>query len=200
MKKIVLTVILSTFLTSCVEAVITGSVASTIMATREKSVKNTAKDTVIAAKIDSKIIAKGVVTPRNSVKVMVNEGRVLLTGKVTDVEKGRVVYDKAWKTKNVVEVIDEVQIEDKKLAARDFTSFFTDFYLMCKIKSKLFFNKEVTAADFKITSSFGKVYVFGIAKDDYEMEEVLSVISKTVGVKKVINHAIMRDDSRRRSS
>lgn len=200
MKKSILAVILAVFLSSCVEAVVTGSVASTILVTREKSVKDTAKDTMIAAKIDTKIVSNGVITPRNSVKVMVNEGRVLLTGRVTDVDKGRKVYDSAWKTKNVVEVIDEVKIENDSLSAVDFTTFFTDLYLTVKIKAKLFFDKAVTAADFKITSSYGKVYVFGVAKDDFEMEEVLSVISKTVGVKKVINHAILKDDSRRQSS
>jgi osmotically-inducible protein OsmY len=200
MKNIILLLLVWMFLASCVETVVVASVASTIVTTREKSVKDTAKDSVIAAKIDQTLVSNGVITPRNSVKVMVNEGRVLLTGKVTDVQKGKKIYDTAWKTKGVVEVIDEVDIKQEKLSAVDFTSFFSDFYLITKIKAKLFFNKEVTAADFKITSSYGKVYVFGVAKDDYEMEKTLSVISKVVGVKKVINHAILKDDNRRRAS
>ncbi len=199
MKRILILFILGTFLTSCVETVIVGSVATTIIATREKSVKDTGRDVVIAAKIDKGLIANGMITPKNSVKAMVNEGRVLLTGHVSDLEKGKRAYEIAWSTTGVVEVIDEVQIDQKKVKVRDFTSTFTDSYLTAKIKAQLFLNRDITAADFKICTSRGDVYVFGIAGDEVQMSEALRVISNISGVKKVINHAIMNDDNRRSS-
>ncbi len=198
MKKIILFTILASFLTSCVESVIVGSVAGGIVVTREKSVKDTMSDSKIAAKIDAKLISSGLLTPKNSVKVMVNEGRVLLTGTITDVEKGREVYELAWSTAGVIEVIDEVKIDEGGYKMKDFTTFFTDTYLVSKIKTRLFFNRDVTAADFKITSSYGEVYILGTAKDRSEMNEALRVVANASGVKKVINHSILHDDNRRR--
>jgi len=198
MKKIILFLSFGFFLTSCVESVIMGSVAGGIVATREKSIKHTLKDAQIAVKIDAKLISTGLLLPKNSVKVMVNEGRVLLTGSIADVKRGGEVYELAWNTKSVVEVIDEVKIDQGSYRIKDFTSYFTDLFLVTKIKSKLFFNKDVTAADFKITSSYGNVYVLGTVKSRSEMDEALRVISNSRGVKKVINHAILHDDSRRR--
>ena len=199
MRKILLFVILAGFLTSCVETVVVGTVAGGVVATREKSVKDTLKDTQIAATIDAKLVAIGLITPKNSVKVMVNEGRVLLTGTITDVAKGKEIYELAWNTKGVVEVVDEVKIVLGKYRTKDFTSYFSDSFLVSKIKVKLFLNRDVTAADFKITSSYGNVYVLGIAKDQMEMNEALRVIANASGVKKVINHAILNDDNRRRA-
>mgnify|MGYP000571978571 CR=1 FL=1 len=199
MKKIILFTIFCTFLTSCVESVVFGTVAGGVVATREKSVKSTLMDTKIAAIIDAKLVSIGLLTPKNSVKVMVSEGRVLLTGTITEVEKGRKIYELAWNTKGVVEVVDEVKINQGKFKAKDFTSYFTDTYLVAKIKTKLFFNRDVTAADFKITSSYGEIYIIGVAKDQVEMSETLRVISNSGGVKKVINHTILNDDNRRRS-
>ncbi len=198
MKRTILLLSFAAFLTSCVETVVVGSVAGGIVATREKSVKHTVKDAGIAAKIDAKLIAKGLITPKNSVKVMVNEGRVLLTGTITDVEKGKEIYQTTWDTNGVVEVIDEVEIDQGKYRVKDFTAYFTDTYLVAKIKTKLFFDRDVTAADFKVTSSYGNVYILGTAKDRAEMNEALRVISNAGGVKKVVNHAILHDDSRRR--
>lgn len=199
LKNIALFFTVALFLTSCVETVVVGSVATNIIATREKSIKDTGKDTWIAAKIDKDILANVMVMPKNSVKVMVNEGRVLLVGRITDLEKGKKIYEIAWNTKGVVEVIDEIQINQEKVRVRDFSTPFTDSYLTTRIKAKLFWNQDVTGADFKICSSYGNVYVFGVAKNEAEMSEALRVVSNVTGVKKVINHAILNEDSRRRS-
>lgn len=197
MKKNILILSFLMFLTSCVETVIVGSVASTIAVTRQKTLKDTKNDVVIAAKIDKEFALNGLKTMRNSVKIMVNEGRVLLTGVVRDLDKGQKANQIVWKIEGVKELIDEIQIEEKGLKTRDFSGFFVDSFTTSRVKSKLFFNPKITAADFKITTSNDVVYILGVAKNNQELNEVLKAISTISGVKRVVNHAILVSDHRR---
>ncbi len=197
MKKIILSLTFLLFLTSCIETVVVGSAATAIVVTRQKNLKNTKNDVIIAAKIDKEFLVNGLKTPRNSVAVMVSEGRVLLTGTIRDLEKGKKATEIVWKTKGVKELIDEVEIDEKGLKVRDFGGGVYDSLITAKIKTKLFFNREVVAADFKINTSSGVVYILGIAKNNAQLTETLRVVSKTVGVKRVVNHAILVNDTRR---
>ncbi len=197
MKKYLAIISLLFLITSCVEATVVGFGAAAIVATREKSLKDTKDDVIIAAKIDKELVINGLKTPKNSISVMVSEGRVLMTGAIRDLKKGKLASEIIWKTNGVKEVIDEVEIRDKNLAVRDFSETFTDSFLTAKIKTKLFFNRKISLADYKMSSFNGSVYLLGIAKNKSELDEVLRVISKTSGVKKVINHVVMANDRRR---
>lgn len=197
MKKISTLLIFCLFLSSCVESVMVGSIAGTIVATREKSLKDTKDDVLISTKIDKDLLFNGMKTPSNSVEVMVNEGRVLLVGVVRDLKKGQKLNKIVWSTKGVKELIDEVEIDKDSLKVRDFGGGFIDSFVTAKIKSKLFFSRKVTVADFKIKTENGVVYILGSAKNRSELDNTLKIISKTSGVKRVVNHAILVNDNRR---
>ncbi len=197
MKKLAITLLIFLFLSSCVETVAVGSVAGVIITTREKSLEDTKKDVFISIKIDKDLLLNNLKTPRNSVKVMVNEGRVLLVGTVRNLDKGKEANKIVWNTDGVKELIDEVEVEQKGLGARDFAGGFIDSYITAKIRSKLFFSRKVTAADFKIKTENNTVYILGVAKNDHELKEALDIIASTVGVKRVVNHSILVNDRRR---
>lgn len=179
------------------EATVVGFGAVAIVATREKSLKDTKDDVIISAKIDKEFVINGLKTPKNSISVMVSEGRVLMTGAIRDLKKGQKATEIVWKVNGVKEVIDEVEIRDKNLGVKDFGETFTDSFLTSKIKTKLFFNRKISLSDYKISSFNRSVYLLGIAKNKDELDEVLRVISKTSGVIKVVNHVIMANDHRR---
>lgn len=198
MKNKILSLAVLFFLSSCVETVIVGSAATAVVVTRQKNLKETKDDVVIAAKIDKEFLVNGMKTPRNYIDVMVSEGRVLLTGVIRDLAKGQKANAIAWKTSGVKEIIDEIEIDEKGLRVRDFGGGFVDSFVTSKIKTKLFFSRKTTAADFKITTQNGTVYVLGISKNNAELSEALKIISNTSGVKKVVNHAILANDTRRK--
>ncbi|HLD76525.1 MAG TPA: BON domain-containing protein [Rickettsiales bacterium] len=197
MKKFIAILALLFITASCVEATVISFGAGTIVATRNKSLSDTKDDVIIAAKIDKEFLVNGLKTPRNSVEVMVSEGRVLITGEIRDLQKGKKAVEIIWKIKGVKELIDEVEIKKEDLRIADFGGVISDTYLTSKIKTKLFFNRKVSLADYKISSFNHSVYLLGIAKDRAEIDEVLRVISKTSGIKKVVNHVILANDSRR---
>jgi len=196
MKNILVALIL--FCTaSCVETVVVGSVATAVVMTREKTLLETKNDIIISSKIDAEFIKQGLKTPKDSVGIMVNEGRVLLIGVVREPSKGKLANDISWKISGVKEVIDEIQISQNGLGVSDFTDIAKDSYITSFIKTRLFFKPSLRPSNYKISTTSGIVYVLGTAQDSDNMKNVLSLIAKTSGVKKVVNHIILENDSRR---
>jgi osmotically-inducible protein OsmY len=186
------------FATSCVETVIIGATTAGVLTVREKSFKNTQKDVIIASKLGTEFISKGLKNPRNSIDISVNEGRVLLTGIARDPEKSKLASQLAWKVLGVKEVIDEIQVgEVANLRAADFGRAFMDYIITLEIETKLLFVNDAATVNYKITTVNKTVYLLGLANDNSEMQKVLTMVAKVGGVKKVVNHIILVDDSRR---
>lgn len=198
MKNIFFAALILLFTASCVETIVVGSVAGAVLVTREKSLLSTKDDVIIATKIDAYLLKEGLKSPKDSVGVMVNEGRVLLTGVIRDLAKGKQAVDESWKIKGVKEVIDEIQINPKGMGVNDFTDSLKDTYITSVLKTKLFFKPDIVPTNYKIATVSGTVYALGTAKNESDMRKALEIISKTRGVKKVVNHIILADDSRRR--
>ncbi len=188
------------FASSCVETVIVGSVAGGALVVREKSLNDTRSDIMISTQLGAKFVANGLKNPGNSIDITVNEARVLLTGIARDPEKAKLAQELAWKVKGVKEVIDEIQVHtDGEFHLRDFSTAFRDYLITSEIESRLLFARDISTINFQVTTVDGTVYLLGVADDDFEMRRVLAIVSKTRGVVKVVNHAILEDDSRRRS-
>jgi osmotically-inducible protein OsmY len=198
-KFIFFAVILVFFATSCVETVVVGSVATGVLITREKSISKTSSDIAIATNLGSKFIVNGLKNPGNSVDITVNEGRVLLTGIVRKPENAKLAQTLAWKVSGVKEVIDEIQFHEDEFYAKDFSSGAVDYVITGEIESKLLVAKGVSSMNFQVTTVGKVVYLLGVAQDDFEMQKVLAVAAKVRGVKEVVNHIILANDSRRRS-
>jgi osmotically-inducible protein OsmY len=200
LKKISLLFVISSllFLNACVETVVVGSVATGVAVTREKSLSETRSDISISLHLGAKLLENGLKKPGNSVDITVNEGRVLLTGIVRNPEKAKLAQDLAWKVSGVKEVIDEIQFHEDKFFAKDFSSGFFDYVITGEIESKLLFAKGVSTTNFQVTTVAQTVYLLGVAQDDFEVQKVIAVAAKTRGVKEVVNHIILANDSRRR--
>lgn len=185
---------------SCVETVVVGSVFAGGFVVREKSFNSTRYDIVISTKLGSQFFENGLKNPGNSIDVTVNEGRVLLTGIARDGAKAKLAQELAWKVSGVKEVIDEIQIrEDEKMHMRDVSSAMRDYIITGEIEAKILMGRNITSMNFQVTTVDNTVYLLGVATDETEMRRVLSIASKIRGVEKVVNHAILRNDSRRRS-
>ncbi len=198
MKKIFVAFLLLFLTTSCVETVVVGSFATIAVVTREKTLSATADDVAIVAQIDKNFLTNGLKGLSNSVSVTVNEGRVLLTGVIRDADKGHLALDIAWKTSGVKEVIDEVEVNQNGVGVHDFSSTFTDSYITSVIKAKLFFYPQIYPSNYKVTTFNRVVYLLGSYKSDSDLKELLRIVSKTYGVKKVVNYVISANDNRRK--
>ena len=184
--------------TSCVETIIVGSMATGSMVTREKSAGDMKDDVWISAQIITKYTGKGLNGFKNSVDVTVNEGRVLLTGVVRDPKKEELAVNLAWKVDGVKEVINEIQLlEDPNYRPKNFSRATVDMILTMEIEAKLLIKPQLRSTNYKINTVNGVVYLMGIAADEEELNKALDVVARVRGVKKVVNHIILSDDRRR---
>ena len=197
-KKIILSLISVFLLSSCVETIVISSGVGAGLAYREKTIEDTRSDLKISTKIASKFIANGLKNPTNSVDITVNEARVMLTGIVDNVEKAKLAQELCWQVKGVNEVIDEIQIrKDGKFKVADIGVAFYDYLITAEIETKFALAKDLRFLNYQITTVNNEVYLMGVALDSKEMNRAVSIASKVRGVKKVINHILLADDSRR---
>jgi osmotically-inducible protein OsmY len=184
-------VLLLFLITSCVETLVLGAAAGGVFATQNKSFGDAGNDVLINTKIDKSFIANGLKNPKNKIGVTVDEQRVLLTGVVDKPQISKKAVQIAWKTKGVKEVIDEIQIINKKSSGKSFVDYFKDSSITTQINSKALLNENVSTIDFDVITVNQIVYLIGSAKSRKEIQEIIEIAATTAGVRKVISHIVL---------
>lgn len=196
-KKFVAAIFLALSLSSCVETVIVGSVATTNILMREKTIADSKKDINITSKILKEFSKAGLKVPGNAIDVMVNEQRVLLSGIVSSSSLSKKAQDLAWKVTGVKEVIDEVQIARNKSKLNGFRTYSRDAAITSQIEARALFAQDISLLNTKVNTVNSTVYLLGVAQDNYEIDKITKMVAKTKGVKRVVSHIITISDSRR---
>ena len=98
-------------LSGCANAVIGVGTAAVAASTTEKGLSTSFADTQIHAKLTDQFI-KNKFTLVTAVTTTVNDGAVLLTGKVKTPEEKILATKLAWKVRGVREVVNELQVTD----------------------------------------------------------------------------------------
>ena len=195
MKKIIFLISALLITSSCVETAVLGSLATVgTVAAQERTTGQAIDDTSIFWKIkqlylkeeNSKNLLSGV-----SIEVI--EGRVHLTGGVNSTETRIDAVRLAWKPRGVKEVINEITIKNENTL----TSIVQNKWIKGQIASKLLLEKGVRSVNYSIEVVDGVVYLMGIAQDANELNKVTTIASMVKGVKKVVNHAILKADASR---
>jgi osmotically-inducible protein OsmY len=180
-------------LAGCIEILGAGAGAAGVAVIQERSVGHAIDDSGINLAITGKFLEASP-TLFKSVDAHVVEGRVSLTGSVKNpddrVEAARLV----WQVAGVREVQNEVQVENKS----GFADYASDVRITTAIVSKLLFERNVSQINYTIETVNGVVYVMGIARDAAERDLVIQIARTTGAVKRVVNHALLKDDPRRR--
>lgn len=195
--KIIITLALFLTLISCVPATIGSSVVVGNAAVKEKAIKESVSDSYISFILDAHLLEYGIKSPNNYVDALVDEGRVLLVGVVSDVNKWNDAQTLAKNIKGVKEVINEIEILEQNFGFKSVSDNTYDAALTTEIKTRLLFSYDISSSNYSIITVNSIVYLIGIAKDREEMESVAILASRVKGVKKVINHVILRSDARR---
>ena len=160
-------------------------------ASKEKGIGTTLNDNVIKTKI-SNLIFKLDKDLIKDTKIFVNNGSVLLTGKVKNPSE-KVEFTKiSWAIRGVNEVNNELQITDTssiKNIARDIAS-------MGEIRARIMSDKAINSINFSIDVVNDKAYISGVASSKEEMLLVKNHASSARFVKEVYNYIILFDDKR----
>jgi len=158
----------------------------------ERTIGDIVDDKTIMLRIKSAFAQKDFGNLLSRLSVHVKERRVLLTGSVRDDQYSVEAVKITWSIQGVKEVISEIEVANKSLKTRA-----ADSLIATHIRAKLLFQKGLNSLNYTVDVNNGIVYLLGIAQDEVELELALDTARKVLGVTKVVNHVILRDDARR---
>ena len=190
MKNLLFISIITLLLQSCAPLATIGMV-SIGAASKEKGIGTTINDNIIKTKISNLIFKLDKDLIKNT-KIFVDNGSVLLTGKVKNPSE-KVEFTKiSWAIRGVNEVNNELQITDTssiKNLARDIAS-------MGEIRARIMSDKAINSINYSIDVVNDKAYISGVASSKEEMLLVKNHASSARFVKEVYNYIILFDDKR----
>ena len=191
MKNLLFISIVTFFLQSCGPFIGTVGMVSLGAAAKEKGLATSINDNLIKTKI-SNLIFKLDKNLISNTRIFVNNGSVLITGKVKN-PNDKIEFTKlAWTVRGVNEVNNEIQITDTSLiknVARDVAS-------MGEIRARIMQDKGINSLNYSIDVVNDKVYLSGVASSKEEILLVKNHASSARFVKEVYNYIILFDDKR----
>ena len=181
MKKLNSLVILLLFLTSC---------GAQNFGTFGRGVSITFDPRTVGMQIDDTIMQKSLVARLSllekkyflSIQVEVLDGRIFVTGKVDKPEEKIKITKLAWETKGARSVKNAIEIK----GSSNFKSTAKDVLITSQLRTAMIISKKIKSSNYTLETINKNIYIFGIAMDDDEKDEVLKEANKIYGVKKII--------------
>ena len=127
-----------------------------------------------------------------SVKTKILDGRIFLTGKVNSVEDKLKITKLAWEIKGARSVNNDLQIKEKfsfKRSAKD-------LLITSQLRAALIGSKNIKAVNYNIDTYKKKIYVYGIAQNKTERDEVIKEAKQILDVEDVVTSIFLVDDLR----
>lgn len=180
-------------LNGCVGLAIGAGAAGVSAASQERGFSGAVKDTVIRAKINDRWLTHNEAMFL-AVGLQVNEGRVLLTGKVENPQARLDAVRLAWQVSGVKEVINEIQIAKEN----EGSTFARDTWISTQLKTKLLFDRDVASINYSVETVGGKIFLMGIAQDQKELDRVTNHARNLSYVKQVVSYVRLKDDVERK--
>ncbi len=157
-----------------------------VAAVQERGIKRKAQDLEIEALILDKFLRSDLKMTA-TVGVEVYEGRVLVTGALTNKKTADRAVRFAWQVKGVKQVINEIQLVPTGIA-----DYAQDTWVTVQLKSVLALDNQVMAINYVIETVNGTVYLIGVAQDRVELNRVIAHANKTKFVRRVISHVRLK--------
>ena len=174
-------------LNSCAAVNVTTSSA------KEKGIKEAISDGMIDAGINKQFLNHDINMFIN-VEIEVVEGRVLLTGSVKKTKHRLDAIKLSWKVLGVREVINEIDVTEKG----GIKQYLIDVKIKTQMRYKVIADKEISSINYNFEVVNGNIYIIGIAENKKELKKIVEHGNSIKGVLKVVSHAIMKNDPRRK--
>lgn len=172
-------------------AIVLLGTATIATSTTEKGFSTSLADGVIFTKLHDKFTQSDT-SLGSAIDVTVNDGAVLMTGKVKTPEEKVLATKLAWEIKGVREVINEVQITDKS----SFKDIAKDLAAGAQLRGKLIADGKISSLNFSIDVVNGIVYLAGVAASTEEMNAVIAHAQDLRFAQQVVNYISLSADTR----
>lgn len=184
---------------ACVETVVVGTIASSVavvnMNDQEHQHKKTSKNDEDykkqqeAEKNTKKTIKKLFKIDNDSkeysnINILVFKDRILLTGYVNNAKYKKIALNRISAIDKDHEILDEIVVlnSDKKISG------FNDYMILKRVNIGLKKIENFNPNNFRYDVVNSVVFIMGDADNKAQMDKITDMISRTLGVKKVINY------------
>ena len=145
--------------------------------------------------MDKNLDAKLILVNKNyllSVSTQVLDGRIFITGKVDDPEEKLKITKLAWEIKGARSVKNDLRIKEKF----NFKQSAKDILITSQLRTAMITSKKIIAVNYNIDTYKKKIYVYGIAENQKEREEVIKEAKSILDVEDVITSIFLVEDLR----
>ncbi len=127
-----------------------------------------------------------------SVKAKVLDGRIIITGKVDNIEEKFQITKLAWEIKGARSVKNDLQIKEKF----NFKQSAKDILITSQLRVTMISSKKIKSVNYNIDTYKKKIYVYGIAQNEEERAEVINEAKQILDVEDVIASIFLIEDLR----
>ncbi len=156
---------------------------------QESGIKDTAPNSQIRAEIDRLWREEGPAF-YSGINLQVQDGRVLLSGRVPEPEARVTAVRLAWQAEGVAEVINEIEIGDESSLA-DTTQ---DEWITTQLRAQLLADGTIASTNYSIETVNSEVYLLGVAQDQAELGRALGHARNIAYVRRVRNYMRLKTD------
>lgn len=164
-------------------------------ASEERGLGQAVDDNAIAIAVQAQLLNAGA-DMLTQVDVSVQEGRVLLTGRV---EKPAMRIDavrRTWEVGGVKEVIDRIEVAEPV----GFGGYVDDLWLAEKLRAMLLVDDHVRSINYSIDCVAGTIYLMGIAQSQEELQRVIDHARDVPYVRGVVSYVRLKNDPSRQAA
>jgi osmotically-inducible protein OsmY len=187
MNNILLVLSLTFILSSCLPVIFTGTAATAVTLSGDRTLGTVIDDNKLATKIKSHLAKDGFRSLYAKLSVSVIAGRVLYTGSVSKEDDVLKAIDIAWSYPETQEVACEATV-DRDSDTFDLARYTRDSMITAQIKSKAFLDRSIKLSNYTVITVNSAVYLFGTARNAEEIEKLSHIASRIRGVNKVVSH------------
>ena len=127
-----------------------------------------------------------------SVRAKVLDGRIIITGKVDNIEEKFKITKLAWEIKGARSVKNDLQIKEKF----NFKQSAKDILITSQLRVAMISSKKIKSVNYNIDTYKKKIYVYGIAQNEEERAEVINEAKQILDVEDVIASIFLIEDLR----
>ena len=159
----------------------------------DRSINEIINDTTLRVAINAQLLETSFRDLFWAVTTTVFEGRVLLTGRVTTNNLRDEASEIVWKIDGVREVLNEMEVGEKK----DVTDSARDKIITVSLRTKILRDPQIAGINYKISTYDRAVYLIGVAQNQDELDRVITHAREVRYVRKLVNYVLLTEDPSR---
>ena len=188
----ILSLFIFIILTSCVGTSSTGVFGTGVtIALDPRTIGTQIDDSIMQKNLSAKLININT-NYILSVKTKVLDGRIFITGKVDTIEEKLKITKLGWEIKGARSVKNDLRIKDKF----NFQQAAKDILITSQLRAAMITNKKIKSVNYNIDTYKKKVYIYGIAQNKTERDQVTMEAKQVLDVQDVITSIFLVDDLR----